>query len=43
MVPVFAVITGEYRGAGVYMVLLWYCSIQREKCVIGVKMCVGYW
>jgi hypothetical protein len=36
--PVFAVIVGVYRGAGVYMVPLWYRSILLEKCVIGVKM-----
>ena len=41
--PVFAVIVGVYGGAGVYMVPLWYRSILREKCVIGVKMYVGCW
>ena len=41
--PVFAVIVGVYRGAGVYMVPLWYRSILRQKCVIEVKMYVGCW
>ena len=46
---VFAAIVGVYRGAGVYMVPLWYRSILREKCVTGVKdacgmlvMCEGF-
>jgi len=41
--PVYAVTVGVYRGAGVYMVPLWYHSMLREKCVIGVKMYVGCW
>jgi hypothetical protein len=41
--PVFAVIVGVFRGAVVYVVPLWYRSILREKCVIGMKMYVGCW
>ena len=41
MGPVFVVIIGVYRGAGAYMVPLWYRSILREKCVIEVKIYVG--
>jgi hypothetical protein len=43
MGPVFVVTVDVYRGAGVYMVPLWYRSILREKCVIGVKIYVGCW
>jgi hypothetical protein len=41
--PVFVVIVGVYQGAGIYVVPLWYRTILREKCVIGMEMYVRCW